>query len=96
MSQDVSIIDPVEVRRFAADLRQTIKRLRDQQSAVRTHYGELEAVWKDGKFTRFNQVFGASLGRLRHFYDEAEMFAQYLERKAQAAERYLESGGYGR
>ena len=93
MSQ--AIIDPVELRRFAADLRNSIKALRDQQSSVRAHYGALEQVWKDAKFTRFNQVFGQSLGRLRHFYDEAEMFAQYLERKAQAAERFLE-GGYGR
>ena len=94
MSQ--AITNPVDMRRFAADLQQTVKCLRDQQSTVHGYYGELEAVWKDGKFTRFNQVFGESLGRLRHFYDEAEMFAQYLERKAHAAERYLESGGYGR
>ena len=94
MSQ--AIIDPVALRSFAADLRNTIKALRDQQSAVRAHYGELEEVWKDAKFARFNQVFGQSLGRLRHFYDEAERFAQYLERKAQAAEKYLEGGGYGR
>ncbi len=93
MSQ--AIIDPAEARRFAADLRQTIKRLRDQQSTVRTHYGQLEEVWKDKKFQQFEKVFGLSLGKLRHFYDEAEMFVQYLERKAQAAERFLE-GGYGR
>jgi hypothetical protein len=85
-----AIVDPREVRRFAALMLETVGHLRNSKSSVSRDFSDLQAVWKDKKYTQFERVFQDTMGRLELFLKSSEMYAQYLNKKAGLAERYLE------
>jgi hypothetical protein len=85
-----AIVDPKEVRRFAALLTQTVGHLRNSKSSVSRDFNELHSVWKDKKYVEFERVFLDTMGHLELFLKSSEMYAQYLNKKAGLAERYLD------
>ena len=85
-----AIVDPREVRRFAAILLETVGHLRSTKSSVSQDFNALHGVWKDKKYSQFEKVFVDTMGHLELFLKSSEMYAQYLNKKAQLAERYLE------
>jgi uncharacterized protein YukE len=88
-----AIVDPDEVRRFAATLQEMSAYLHDRKTHVKSSFSNLRDVWRDQKYTQFDRVFSESVTRLDQFLRYAEMYADYLKKKAQKADRYLE-GSY--
>lgn len=85
-----AIVDPREVRRFAALLLQSAGHLQNSKSAVASDFSELHAVWTDKKYAEFEKVFADTMGRLQVFLESSEKYAQYLNKKAGLAERYFD------
>ena len=85
-----AIVDPREVRNFAALLHETVGHLRNSKYSVSRDFNELHSVWKDSKYSQFEKVFLDTMRHLELFLKSSEMYAQYLNKKAGLAERYLE------
>ena len=88
-----AIVDPHELRNFAATLSATVEHLRGKQSQVSQSFSSLHDHWRDKKYTDFNRVFADSMGQLNMFLNSADQYAGYLRKKAEKAERYLD-GAY--
>jgi uncharacterized protein YukE len=91
MSQ--AIIDPDEVRRFAARLQEMAGYLQNRKTLVKSSFSELRDVWRDQKYSQFDRVFSEAVTRLDQFVRYSEMYAEYLKNKAQKADIYLD-GSY--
>jgi hypothetical protein len=87
------IVDPRELRTFAAVLSETISHLRGSKSQVTHSFSDLHGHWKDKKYSEFERVFADSMSRLEVFLRSSEVYVQYLKKKAEKAEIFL-SGGY--
>ena len=84
-----AIVNPDEVRRFAAFLETTAATLRHRKSAVSSGSTSLRAVWRDQKYAQFERVLSESMSGLDRFLKYAEDYAQYLRKKAEKVDRYL-------
>ena len=87
------VIDPDEVRNFARELSRAAAVLQDGKSQLVIHFRDLRDVWHDNKYEQFDRVFVETVSRLEQFLHDAEVYADYLERKARKADIYLQ-GGY--
>lgn len=87
------VIDPDEVRHFARELSRSAETLREGRSHLVGSFRELRDVWHDTKYEQFDRVFSEAVDHLELFFHDAEVYADYLRRKAQKADRFLE-GGY--
>ncbi|HJQ32360.1 MAG TPA: hypothetical protein VJ866_09280 [Pyrinomonadaceae bacterium] len=87
------VIDPDEVRQFARELLRSAAVMHDGKSQIESHFRELREVWHDRKYEQFERVFSETMARLAQFLHDAEVYADYLERKARKADAY-HSGGY--
>jgi hypothetical protein len=85
-----AIVDPRELRRFAALLVETSGQLKSSKSTVTNSFADLHSVWKDKKYAQFERVFADTMSRMELFLKSAEMYAQYLNKKAGLAERYFD------
>lgn len=88
MSQ--AIVDPDEVRRFAAKLQEMAAYLQNRKNHVKSSFSDLHDVWRDQKYSQFDRIFSEAATRLDQFLRYSEMYADYLKKKAQKADQYLE------
>jgi uncharacterized protein YukE len=86
-----AIVDPDEMRRFAAALLETVGHLQNSRSGVKSRFSDLKDTWRDQKYAEFERIFGESMAQLDSFLRAAEMYAHYLQAKARKADRFLES-----
>lgn len=87
MSQ--AIVDPVELRRFAANLKRFNA---DLQAGMAGLHGQLVGLgdsWRDQEHDRFRQEFEATMLVLERFLEVAEEHIPFLLRKAERIEEYL-------
>lgn len=84
------IIDPDEARNFANYLEQTIDAIRSQKSSVTSDFDSLNEVWRDHKYDKFSKIFFDAATKIDSFINMAENYVDYLRRKAEKADRYLE------
>lgn len=87
------IIDPDEVRHFAREFLRSAEVLNEGKSHLASHFRDLRDVWNDHKYEQFERVFLETVSRLEQFLHDAEVYADYLERKANKADIYLQ-GSY--
>lgn len=87
------VINPDEVRNFARELTRAAGVLHDGKSQLVNHFRDLHDVWHDNKYEQFDRVFTETMSRLEQFLHDAEVYADYLQRKAQKADIYLQ-GSY--
>ena len=92
MSNGSVIVDPEHVKSFAQALNNTARKLKQEQSALRTSHGQLSEKWRDQRYQQFDRVFQDATRRLDAFHKRAEAYATYLMRKAHAADAYLRGG----
>lgn len=85
------IIDPDEVRNFARFLEDTVDRIKNQQSLITAHFSNLKEVWQDHKYVKFERVFSDTNTHLNAFLILGENYSDYLRRKAEKADRYLDN-----
>lgn len=85
-----AIVDPRELRRFAALLSETEGHLRNSKYVVSKDFSELQTVWKDKKYGQFSKLFEETMDHLDRFLKAADSYSQYLNHKARLAERYFD------
>ena len=84
-----AIIDPAEVRRFAADLRRFTDGMHEQMNALASRHRSLGQTWRDQEHTKFSEEFEHSMRSLGKFREQVTEHVPFLLRKAQRADDYL-------
>jgi uncharacterized protein YukE len=88
MSQ--AIIDPEEVRRFAAELKRFNGDLRERTGALMARFAALGDTWQDQEQEKFAGEFAQLMRSLKGFLEVSERHAPYLLRKADRIQQYLD------
>ncbi len=87
MSQ--AIVDPAELRRFAANMKRFNA---DLQAGLAGLHGQLVGLgdtWRDQEHDRFRQEFEATMQVIERFLEVADEHIPFLLRKAERIEEYL-------
>lgn len=87
MSQ--AIVDPGEVRRFAANLKRFNAELHAGLSGLHGQLVALGDTWRDQEHDRFRQEFEQTMQALERFLDVSGEHIPFLLRKAERIEEYL-------
>lgn len=82
------IVDPQELRRFAARLRVFSAEVLAQMQGVQRQLAALSATWRDQEQQKFTEQFELQLGTFARFVEETEDYVPYLIRKAERVEDY--------
>lgn len=85
-----AIVNPEEVRRFAAALKRYNEEITNSTRRVQGQFRQLGSTWRDQEYKRFEQEFQQATNAIRRFLNTSEQYTQYLKRKAEAAQRYLD------
>jgi uncharacterized protein YukE len=85
-----AIVDPAELRRFAASLKQFNLELRDRLASLHGQLVGLSDSWRDQEHERFTQEFEATMHALAGFLESADQHIPFLLRKAERIEQYLQ------
>jgi len=87
MSQ--AIIDPVEVRRFAEELKRFNQDTQDRLMSLQARFKALGDTWQDQEHIRFSEEFQRTLRALAKFIEISHQHVPFLLRKARRIEDYL-------
>ncbi len=85
-----AIIDPEEVRRFAAELKRFNGDLRERTASLMARYGALGDSWQDQEQEKFSTEFAQLTKNLKSFLEVSERHTPYLLRKAERIQQYLD------
>jgi uncharacterized protein YukE len=88
MSQ--AIIDPEEVRRFAAELKRFNGDLRERSGALMSRFNALGDTWQDQEQEKFAAEFTQMMKAVKSFLEASEKHTPYLLRKADRIQQYLD------
>lgn len=88
MSQ--AIIDPEQVRRFAAELKRFNGDLRERTAALMARFTALGETWQDQEQEKFAAEFNQLMKNLKAFLELSERHTPYLLRKAERIQQYLD------
>ncbi len=83
------IVDPNELRRFNRLLLTEAGSMEGQKKSLSQKFSSLGEFWRDAKYERFGRELEASMKQIELFQKEASRFSAFLERKARAADNYL-------
>jgi uncharacterized protein YukE len=84
-----AIMDPEQVRRFAAELKRFNEEMQSKAGALQARFNSLSSTWQDQEHAKFSEEFLATMKALRRFMEVAEQHTPFLLRKAQRIEDYL-------
>ena len=85
-----AMVDPGELRRFAAELKRFNDDLQHQMKVVHGRLTTLGQTWRDQEHTKFAAEFEETIKVLTRFTEASERHIPFLIRKAERAEEYLE------
>lgn len=85
-----AIVDPDELRRFAAGLRKFNTDVRDRMAALNGQLIGLGKTWRDQENKKFVEEFEQHMRAIAHFIEVTEQHIPYLIRKAEVIEQYLQ------
>jgi uncharacterized protein YukE len=85
-----AIVDPEELRHFAANLKKFNNDIRDRLSALNGQLISLGKSWRDQENKKFAEDFEQHMRTISHFIQVTEEHIPFLLRKAEAIERYLQ------
>ncbi len=88
MSQ--AIIDPEEVRRFAAELKRFNGDLRERSASLMSRFNALGDTWQDQEQEKFAAEFTQMMKTVKSFLEASEQHTPYLLRKADRIQQYLD------
>lgn len=83
------IVEPGELRRFAAFLVECAGDIRAAESASTDSFSQLKKDWRDDKMRAFEPKYNAAVAELDRFANVCARYAEYLEDKAMRIDRYL-------
>lgn len=88
MSQ--AIVDPVELRRFANNLRRFNAELEERMTALAAQMHALSTTWRDQEHKKFVEEFEQQMKAISRYVEATNEHAPLLIRKAERIEEYLE------
>lgn len=88
-----AIIDLEELRAFINSFGFICGALYENKEHIGHEFSNLSEIWKDGNYDKFETVFNETLSEIEKFLHVSEMYMDYLQKKAQKVEQYLQ-GGY--
>jgi WXG100 family type VII secretion target len=87
MSQ--AIVDPGDLRRFAATLKRINANIQAELGTAHAQLTALGDTWRDQEHDRFRQEFEQTMQALERFLDVSAEHIPFLLRKAERIEEYL-------
>ena len=88
MSQ--AIVDPVELRRFAQNLKKFNSGLEERMTALMAQLNSLGATWRDQEHKKFVEDFEDHMKVIARYIETTNEHAPFLLRKAERIEEYLQ------
>jgi WXG100 family type VII secretion target len=88
MSQ--AIVDPVELRRFAQNLKKFNNELAERMSSLNGQLHALSATWRDQEHKKFAEDFEQQMKAIARYIEATNEHAPFLLRKADRIEEYLQ------
>jgi uncharacterized protein YukE len=88
MSQ--AIVDPLELRRFAQNLKKFNTELEERLTSLRAQLHSLGASWRDQEHKKFVEDFEEHMKVIGRYVEVTNEHAPFLLRKADRIEEYLQ------
>ncbi|MDA8745500.1 WXG100 family type VII secretion target [Rubripirellula amarantea] len=84
-----AIVDPEQLRQFAAHLHRFADELKQQSTGLATQMNQLEQTWRDEQQRKFSEEFTGQMRQLARLINTTEEHVPYLLRKAEQIDAYL-------
>jgi len=84
-----AIVDPAELRRFAANLKRFNADVQADLAGLHGQLMSLGDTWRDQEHDRFRQEFEDTMKVLEQYMENAGLYIPFLLRKAERIEEYL-------
>jgi uncharacterized protein YukE len=85
-----AIVNPEEIRRFAARLKQFNNDLMNQLAVLHGQISGLGQTWRDREHDKFVEEFEQTMQVVKRFVDATNQHIPFLMRKADRADEYLQ------
>jgi uncharacterized protein YukE len=85
-----AIVDPEELRRFAAELKRFNTDLQAQLTGIHRSFVRLGETWRDQEHAKFSQEFEHMLLVVTRFSEASDKHVPLLLRKAESIQDYLD------
>lgn len=85
-----AIVDPAELRRFAAMLKHFNNELQGNVASLHGQLNGLSQSWRDREHEKFVEEFEGAMQVINHFLDASNQYIPFLMRKAERIEEYLQ------
>ena len=85
-----AIVDPEELRRFAAALKKFNTEVQDRVTSLGGQMAALNRTWRDQEHKKFTEEFEQHMKVIGHFIEVTKEYIPYLLRKAESIEQYLQ------
>ena len=85
-----AVVDPDEMRRFAAELKRFNGSLQAELIGIRRQFTKLGETWRDQEHAKFAEEFERMVNVLVRFADASTKQVPLLLRKAEAIQQYLD------
>ena len=85
-----AIVNPEEIRRFAARLKQFNNDLMNQLTVLHGQVSGLGQSWRDREHDKFVEEFEQTMQVVKRFVDATNQHIPFLMRKADRADEYLQ------
>lgn len=86
------IVDPSEMRKFEAALRELRGEIDARRSRLESEIADVRSFWDDEKYREFQRKSEELMLEVQYFSKLCDQYCEYLTRKASAAEAYLHGG----
>ncbi len=85
-----AIVDPIELRRFAQNLKRFNEELEERLTALSGQMHSLNASWRDQEHKKFADEFDLHMKAIARYVESTNVYAPFLMRKAERIEEYLQ------
>jgi uncharacterized protein YukE len=85
-----AIVDPEQLRHFAAMLQRYSQTIRESTSALAQAQARLNESWRDQEQRRFSEEFDEQVKLVQKLLDISEKHVPYLVKKAEIIDQYLQ------
>lgn len=85
-----AVVDPEQLRHFAAMLQRYSQTLRESTAALAQAQARLNESWRDQEQRRFTEEFDEQVKLVQRLLDISEKHVPYLVKKAEIIDQYLQ------
>ena len=89
LSVNQIFVNPTEIRIFISELKKLKGDLENNQKQTSGKLRKLGESWKDSEHKKFEEKFTEYLNNMRPIISNIDEYCAFLERKANAADNYL-------